>query len=681
MFPLTDPTSIVLTVLAAILLVPLLLERIKIPYIIGLIAAGMALGPHGFHILEYDASFKIFGEVGILYLMFLAGVEIDMFHMRRNWKPGLAFGLITFAIPMATGYCSAVWILGYDSLAASLIGVMFASHTLLTYPVINKFGLSNSRPAVLAVCGTIVAVLLALIVLAETVQISINGTFNLGKSLLLGGKLIIYVFAWRFIAPWLTRTFMRKVNDGVMRYVYILAIVMLMSVTAAIIGVASILGAFYSGLVLNRFIPVRSVLMRRTEFVGNAIFIPYFLIGVGMVINVGSLFEGLGVVKTAAVMSGMALLSKWIAAFATQKSFKMDSTEGGLLFGLTSGKAAATIAATMVGFHCGILDSNVLNGAVMMILSCCIVASVTTQKCAIRLRMRKTDEEQAENHNEEDAMIVRPLVAVSNPVTAEGLMKLTALGISKGNTRPPVILFVANSDDVMHRAMGESSIQLAMEAAGQIGVKSIKVLRYDVNIVAGITNAMKERDCNLLVLGLHRPSTGFDSFFGSMEERIVKSTNGMIIFSRLFIPINTIGKLFITIPPKAEYETGFRTWVVFMANLAYQLSAPVEIMASKATEPFLIKAFDESRIKFDYRFQPMENWDDFIILSSRVDDDDLLVTVLARRGSISYGQIVESMPNFLDKYFRRHNLLVTYPEQFGRDNMSNMHNDLNALTV
>lgn len=683
MFPLSDPTAIILTVLAVILLVPLLLERLKIPYIIGLIAAGMALGPHGFHILEYDASFKIFGEVGILYLMFLAGVEIDMYNLRRNYKRGIGFGLLTFALPMCAGLAAGLWLLDGSILSATLIGVMFASHTLLTYPVVTRFGLSKSRPAVIGVCGTIVAVLLALIVLAEVVQIKIRGHFDIMMSLWLMLKMTLYAIGWSYVGKWLTRMFMRKVSDGVMRFVYILGMVMLMSLTARWIGVATILGAFYAGLVLNRFIPIRSVLMRRVEFAGNAIFIPYFLIGVGMVINIGEIVKGWDVAYTAAVMTVMALVSKWIAAFAAQKFFGMDRSEGTLLFGLSAGKAAATIATTMVGYQYGILDEYVLNGAVVMILGCCIAASVSTQRGAIKLRMRLTENERRSDTERDAKYESRPLVAVANPTTSEGLMKLAALSHNITDSHPTVLLFVSNSDDPMHRAMGEASLLSAAETASQLGMDTTEVMRYDVNTVAGIINAMKERECNELYMGLHRPATGFDTFLGSMEERVVRSTNCMVVLSRCFVPVNTMKKIFVAVPEKAEYETGFRAWATMVANLASQLSTTVEVMTPDATKPFIIDAFKASGAEFDCKFHSMETWDDFIILSSRVDDDDLLLTILARRHSISFGSMVEQMPGYLDKYFRRYNLLVVYPEQFGasRNDLPHANQEINALSI
>jgi Kef-type K+ transport system membrane component KefB/flavin-binding protein dodecin len=678
--PLKEPTSIFLSVLAIILFVPLVFNRLKIPYIIGLIAAGMIVGPYGFHVLSRDAGFQMFGEVGLLYLMFLAGVEIDMYHLRRNYKKGILFGLLTFIIPMAAGIFGCRYLMDTSWLSAVLIATMFASHTLLTYPVITRFGLANSRGAVIAVCGTIIAVLLALIVLAEVVQIQIHDGFDLGQCSWLMFKLIVYVVVFGFFAPWLTRIFFRKFNDGVTQFVYVLAVVFLFSMVAQMVGVASILGAFYAGLVMNKFIPARSVLKSRIEFVGNAIFIPYFLVGVGMLINVRLIIEGWNVAWAAGIMTILALGSKWLAAFLSQKMLGLRSDQRTVLFGLSAGKAAATIAATMIGYEYGLLSENILNGAVLMILFCCIVASFATQRGAIKLRMRLTQEELNADHD----LKMRPgrqMVAVANPVTAEGLMKLSALMRADRHEPKTVLLYVRNSEDSMREAMGKNAIKLASDVATEMDIKVSEVMRFDMNIVAGMVNVMKEMDCMEVVLGLHRPTNAIDSFLGFMEERLVQSTNNMITMSRCFVPVNTLKRMFLYVPPKAEYETGFLRWVLRVGNLARQLGSEVEVMASKSTAAFVKEAWEGNSFAFDYEFLDMESWDDFIVLSSRISEDDLFVVVSARKRSISYGTELEAMPSYLNRYFRRHNLILLYPEQFGNSTVQPAPLDALAHTL
>ena len=451
-FPLVQPVAIFLLVLVIILLSPLIFNALKIPHIVGMIIAGVAVGPNGLNLLARDASFEIFGQVGILYLMFLAAVEIDMYNLKQNARKGLVLGLLTFSIPMIGGILCSVWLFGVSWISAALIASMYASHTLISYPIVSRFGLQNRKSAVIAVSATIVAVMLSLVILAEVVAVKTSGRFSWTGIAILGGMMMIYALAIGLLFPWLTRWFFRKVSDPVTQFIYVLAMVLTASLLAQIIGLEAILGAFYAGLVLNRFIPSRSALMNRIEFVGNAIFIPYFLIGVGMLIDVHAVFGGLTVARTASIMVLTALGGKWLAALAAQKIFGMSPTGRRLMFGLTAGKAAATIAAVMVGFKYGLIDEDLMNGAVVMILVCSAVASIVTEQSAKRLRMNITETE-ISPESQGNVRTARQLVAVANPVTAEGIMKLAILMRHPSNRVPVTALFVRNNDDPSTRAV------------------------------------------------------------------------------------------------------------------------------------------------------------------------------------------------------------------------------------
>lgn len=664
--PLQQPVAIFLTVLAIILVTPLIFNRLKIPYIVGMIIAGMAVGPYGFDLLERDASFQIFGEVGILYLMFLAGVEIDMFHLRQNMKRGIIFGLITFAIPMCFGLLSARLLMGCGWLTAVLIASMFASHTLISYPIISRFGLTNKRSAVISVCGTIVAVLLALIALAEVADIKTHGRMDALSVAWLLGRTIVFAAIYGITVPWLTKWFFRNYNESVSQFIYVLCMVFCGSMAAQAIGLEGILGAFYSGLILNRFIPQRSALMGRIEFVGNAIFIPYFLIGVGMLLNVSAIVSSTTVLWMAVAMTVPALAGKWLAAFIAQKLWRMTGTGRRLMFGLTSGKAAATIAATMVGFHYGILDADIMNAAVVMILVCCTVASLVTERASKELRIRLAEETlQAESCNATNN--ARQLVAVANPITAESLMKLLILMRPAECTHPITALFVRNTDDERRSATGKQALDTAVRAATAVDIRVDEVERYDMNVVAGMVNVLKERHCSDMMIGLHRRSNIVDSFFGSMTEQLLSQTNRMVMMSRVFVPVNTLGRIVVIVPRKGEYETGFSMWVDRVCRLGSQLSCEVVFMTYGDTIPYLKGAIRNGRYQVRHRFSEMESWDDFITLSGHIRQDDLMVVIGARRTSISFNQDLEALPLFLSKYFSQHNLLIIYPEQFGEE--------------
>lgn len=658
-----QPVAIFLIVLIIILLGPVVFRRLRIPPVVGMIIAGMAVGPYGFGLLERDASFKIFGEVGILYIMFQAAVEIDMFHLRQQYKRGIAFGLISFILPLLAGTFGPRYLFGVGWDTSLLIASMYASHTLVSYPAVSRFGLQNNRGAVIAVCGTIVAVLLALLCLAGVVQTHVDGRFSIAIVGRLLGLMAIYALAIGYSFPWVTRKFFASNSEPVAQYIFILSLVFVASLLARLIGLEAILGAFYAGLVLNRMIPSRSPLMKNIRFVGDSIFIPYFLIGVGMLINVGVIFNGWGVIWVAAVMSIGALASKWLAAFAAQKAFGLKRNERILMFGLTSGKAAATIAAVMVGYSHGMLTEDVMNGAVVMILICCMVASVVTDEGARRIRMALTEAD-LEQDDVGRTEFARQIVSVSNPVTSEGLMRMALFMRSRLNRNPLTVLFVRSGDDRRRIAMGRTAMREAAAAADEMDIDVRPTERYDINVVSALRNVAEEQDATEIMIGLHRKSNIVDTFYGNLIEQLLTTTSRMVCMSRCFIPVDTLTRIVVVVPRQAEYETGFHLWVSRMAMLAFNVEARITFMAYRETQEFIRTAIADDGLEVDVRFEVLNSYDDFILLSSDVADDDLLVVVGARKGSISWSSDLEQLPGFLSRYFSRHNLLVVYPRQF-----------------
>lgn len=662
--PIQQPVAIFLIVLVIILLAPLILNRIKIPYIVGLIVAGILVGPYGFNILARDASFEIFGQVGILYLMCLAGIEIDMVNLRRNLKPGLRFGMLTFLLPFAGGLGVAHWILGEGWASSMLIASMLSSHTLISYPIISRFGLTRSRSAVVSVCGTIVAVLLALICLAAVAGISAKGKWGAGDALWLLAKLIAFASLSAWIVPIITRRFFREFSDSVTQYIYVMGMVLLMSLVASVIGLEAILGAFYAGLLLNRFIPERSTLLRYILFVGNAIFIPYFLIGVGMLINVTVVFNGPAVIIVAVVLTATSLCSKWLAAWIAQKMLGYSPVERKVMVGLTSGKAAATIAAVMVGFNYHLFGEDILNGAVVMILLCCIVASIVTQRAAIKLRMQLT-EETLKAPDSEWRQDARQVVAVANPLTADAIMRLALMLRHPDCVVPVTAMTVRTDDDGARLANSRSALRIAEDVANMHDVECHTVERYDANVVTGIKGVMIEQQASEVIIGLHRKSTIVDTFYGTLTETLLRATNRMVMISRCYIPPATLRKIIVVVPKNAEYETGFRLWVERTANLAAALGCRIIFATPKETEGYIRGVLYSENYTLRASYIALESWDDFLLLSSDFEDDDLLVAVGARRNSISFSSELEALPSFLSKYCARQNLMVIYPEQFG----------------
>ncbi|MDE6393066.1 MAG: cation:proton antiporter [Muribaculaceae bacterium] len=659
----SQPVAIFLLVLVIILLGPVLFRRLKVPPIVGMIIAGMAVGPYGFGLLDRDASFRIFGEVGILYIMFQAAVDIDMFHLRQQMRRGLLFGLMSFILPMTAGVFGARYAFGTGWDTAVLIASMYASHTLVSYPVVSRFGLQNTRGAVIAVCGTIVAVMLALLCLAGVVQTHVAGAFEITSILRLLILTAVYCVATGYAFPLVTRRFFKSNSDPVAQYIFILALVFVASLLASVIGLEAILGAFYAGLVLNRMIPGRSPLMKNIRFVGDSIFIPYFLIGVGMLINVGVILKGWGVIWVAANMSAVALGTKWLASYAARRMFGLNGTESTLMFGLTSGKAAATIAAVMIGYSYGMLTEDMMNGAVVMILICCIVASVITERAAKRIRMRLTEQD-LEHEDVGETEFARQIVSVSNPVTAEGLVRMAVFMRNRLNRNPMTVLYVRTGNENRSRAMGRTALRMAADAAEQMDVATRTVERFDINVTTALGNVAVEQEATEIVIGLHRRSNIVDTFYGSLVEQLLDTTNRMVIMSRCFIPVDTVTRVMAVVPRNAEYETGFHLWVSRIATLACNIEARLTFITYKDTEEFIRTALAEDKTEVDVRFELLDSYDDFILLSGDIGEDDLLVVVGARKGSISYSSDLEALPGFLSRYFSRHNLMVVYPRQY-----------------
>ena len=673
----SNPVLIFFIVLAIILLAPLILNRFKIPHVIGLIVAGLAVGPYGLHLLDRDSSFEIFGQVGLLYLMFLAGLEIDMFHLKQNVRRGLVFGLLTFFVPLLLGAVISVWLLRFDWLTSMLLASMYASHTLISYPVVARFGITKSQSVLTAIVGTIVAVIGALLVLAITVNATETGSLNLGIFLKLIFRLTLYFLCILYVYPRLTRWFFKTYNDPVLQFVYVLALVFLAAWLAQVIGLEAVLGAFFAGLVLNRFIPNVSPLMVRIEFVGNALFIPYFLIGVGMMINIHVIGQ-LPALEIASVMLVIALFGKWFAAWITQRIFKFNSADRGVLFGLTTAHTAVALAVVTIGYNIilpngqRMLDENVLNGTILMILITCAIAPVVTASAAAKVKLSMLHEElDSESEKSSSSKIKRTLprrrtlIPVSNPVTAQSLMEL-AMMMKRSTTNDSVFaLHVRNDNSPSAKAIGENALKIVGETAAAVNVELKTIERFDMNTVTGILNTIAERNIHDVVLGMHFKTNVVDSYFGNIIESLLQGTNKMVIINRCYTPLNTINRIVVAVPQKAEYETGFVAWVVRVATLAHNNSAMLEFRCAPETAPMIRGVIHNEKINVRYSFSDFTDWDDFSLLANEVLDDQLLIVVSARHTSLSFNNAMDGVPGFLSKYFGHNNLIIIYPEQFG----------------
>ena len=660
--PIDNPVLIFFIVLAIILLAPIVLNRFRIPHIIGLIIAGIIIGPHGLHLLARDSSFEIFGQVGILYLMFLAGIEMDIFSLIRNRKPGIIFGLLTFGIPMILGTVASHYLLHLDWLISMLLSSMFASHTLISYPIVSRYGINRYAPVTVAVAGTIFAILGSLIVFA-IVTGSLSGDTSTTYWVAFVIKVIAYALFIIFVYPHLIRWFFKTYSDNVMQFIFVLALVFLSSFIAEFIGLLSIIGAFFAGIILNRYIPSVSPLMNRLEFVGNALFIPYFLIGVGMMIDLGIIVEHPELLLVAVIMCFIAVSTKWIAAWMIQRIFHYTATDRRLIFGITSAKAAVSLAAVIVGRQLGVFDDAILNGTIIMILVTCTVSSILTERASSKIVVQLQDQESspAESAVNEE----RILIPVANPATVERLVNMALLMKKPKRNTPIYALYVNDDSKTSNQYASQRILQQASKAASAADAQLVPISRYDLNIASGILNTVKEHNISEIVLGLHHKANIVDSFFGSKIENMLRGTHKMIWITKCTTPPDTTSRIIVSVPPMAEYETGFATWIDRLANISQQIGCRIIFYAYEATIPHIEGVLMRRSDKIRHEYSKVESWDDMLLLSNVVSEDDLFVVVSARRASVSFNTDYDKLPAFLTQYFADNNLIVLYPEQFG----------------
>lgn len=667
----TNPVLIFFTVLVILVAAPLIFKKIKIPHIVGIILAGVAVGPYGFHLLDRDSSFRIFGQVGLLYLMFLAGLEIDMYHLRKNINKGLVFGLYTLFIPLILGMVLSVWLLDVDWTTAVLLACMYASHTLIAYPVVSRFGIAKSPVVLISIVGTIIAILGSLLTLAVAVDAQRSGAFSMkGVAVLLFNLLLYCAFVF-YVYPRLTRWFFKTFSDQVTQYVFILAMVFFSSWLAHVIGLEPVLGAFLAGLVLNRYVPVSSPLMSRIEFVGNAIFIPYFLIGVGMMINVRAIsnWETLWVSLNMIVV---AVIVKWLAAWAAQKTYGMNHVERNMMFGLSTAHTAVALAVVMIGYEIilpdgtHLLSEAIMNGVVLMILVTCALSPIITAGASAKLKLdmmsRGESEDDEDIHSKRS---LRTLIPVSNPITASLLVNVALMMKRRPTDDSLIALHVRNDNSQGSVAIGRNALKLATEPTKAVNLKMQTIERYDLNTVTGIVNTVKERNITDVVLGIHARSTVMDSFYGSKVDELLSKLNKMVIITRCYIPINTVMRMVVAVPAKAEFESGFELWVIRLSNMAKRIGCRLIFYASSETIPYIKGVIRKNRYEIRVEYSVLNDWNDFAMLTKVVLEDDLFVVVSARRTSISFSSELEETPNLLSRYFGHSNLLVVYPEQFG----------------
>ena len=664
-FPVTDPTWIFFVVLAIILFAPMMLERLRIPSVVGMIFAGVVVGPYGLHVLERDSSFELFGKVGLYYIMFLASLEMNLQDVRKIRGQALLLGLLSFLFPFVIGLGANIGLLGCTAAAAVLMGSMYASHTLVSYPIVLRYGLSKRRSVSIAVGGTIVADVLTLLVLAV-----VGGMFKEGATgydwIWLVLKVVAVGATMVVLMPRLGRRFFRRYDESVVQYIFVLGMVFLGAGLMEIVGIEGILGAFLVGIVLNRLIPPASPLMAHIEFVGNALFIPYFLIGVGMLINVGAFVEHPRVFLIAAVMIAVCTSGKWLAAYTTQKTFSLSAADRGLMFGLTNSRAAATLAVVLVGHGIvlpsgeRLLSQDVLNGTMMLILCSCVISSMITERTAHRIALSSVGTEPAALPEQD-----RLLVALNNPETAAPLVHMALMLRAPGLDTQLTALNIVLDDDPASRKSGQDRLDQAARIAAGAGVRLLTHNRWSVNVVSGISHTMKEFEAGTLLIGLHRKSSLGDTFLGKLGQDLLSAVLRQVFIFRPVIPVNTVRRIHLIVPRKAEYEPGFAQWAERLARLGEQLSQHFEVYGGRQTLEALTHFWESRNYAISFDTHEYVKWHDFTPVAHRTRHDHMVVFVMARRGTLSRHAYMNHLSEQIERNFSARNLMLVYPQQPG----------------
>lgn len=669
-FPITDPTLIFFVVLLIVLFAPIIMGKLRIPHIIGMVLAGIVVGKYGLNILERDSSFELFGKVGLYYIMFLAALEMDMEGMKKNKSRLLIYGLLTCFIPFTLTYFMSIHLLHYSTKASLLLSCIMASNTLIAYPIVSRYGLQQKPSVTLSVGSSMLSLLIALVILAGLVA-SFGEHDGVLFWVFFATKFAAYCGFMIFLIPRLTRWFLRRYSDAVMQFIFVMAMLFMSAALSQIVGIEGVFGAFFAGLILNRYIPHISPLMNRLEFIGNALFIPYFLIGVGMLINVNLLFQGGHILWVIFCIVFFGTLGKAIAAYAACLGFRLPLSSGHMMFGLTSAHAAGSIAMVMVGMNILIgsntylVNDDMLNGVVIMILFTCIISSLLTDWSSQKIILR--DKELPEAEDEKKGNDEKILIPVRYPEYADSLMDLALLVRNQKLNRGLVCLNVVYDDKDMryNQEQGRQLLDHCSQLAAATDVMTQTQVRIAANIANGIKHAFNEFQCSEIIIGMHMHPERSPKFWGEFHQSLFNGLSRQIIMARVIQPLNTIRRIQVAVPSRAEFEPGFYRWLERLSRMAGNLDCRIQFHGRTETLA-LINEYIQNRhheVRADYAL--MNHWNEMPQLAAQISNDHMLVVITARKGTVSYKTALERLPEEITRFFSGTNLMIIFPDQHG----------------
>jgi len=658
MMPLESPVEILTVLVILALLVPRAARRVRIPPIVGLILAGVLVGPHGLNIISDHEGIKFFSDAGLLLIMFLAGLEMDLGEVRRKPQSTLVFGGFTFFIPWLAGMVLGRYVFGFPWLVSVLLGSLFSSHTLLPYPVVSRLGLTRD-PAVNAVSGgTILTDTLALLVLAVTARIHRGEmTVLYGVELLVGG--MILVAASIYLLPRFGRWYYRNLplGEDTAEFLFLLANLLLFSWLAHLAGLEPIIGAFLAGMALNPLVPQTGRLMNRVQFVGDSLFIPIFLISVGMIVNLRELlFSGLGW-EVAVGMTTAVIVTKYLAAEAARRVSGYTREQGMIMYGLSVNQAAATLAAVMVGHQIGLLSDAVLNGTILMILASCIVGPWVTEVFGRRYALGLS-----RSVSQVGAGPRRILLAITRAEDVNPLVDMAALIREKGSPHPLHPLGVAIEGPGVNEQLAnfENLLGKVVVQATAADIPVQAEARIDTNEAAGMDRAARELRISCLLTAWDGRAGGGNTVFGRVIDRVLAQVRRLTLVVFLQQPLNTFQRLVLVLPRMADRLPGFAEAADLVSNLLKRTNLDLLLVAPESDREAIENAF--KTLPPETTWMMHEHFSDlWPVLARELRGNDLVLAFNCRTDSLIWQAGLGRLPQKLRSQHPGASLVFVYP--------------------
>ena len=657
-FPFDEPVIIITLVIFILLIGPVFFERVRIPSIVGLLISGAIIGPHGFNLVSPDLEFSLLGTMGLLYLMFLAGLEIDLVNFMETKIKSIFIGLATFIIPFVAGYLVCRYLLNYEVFASWLVAAMLSSHTLISYPLLGRLGIVNKPIVTIIVGATIIADILALVAM-ELITNFANKGFEIDSLLILGLHFMLFFFVVLLVIPRLSRIFLNEYEGDLgVQYIFVLAVLFSSALVAYLLDIEPILGAFFSGLVLNRLIISSSPLYKRIEFIGNNLFIPFFLISIGILANFKVYLNQPVQLVFLFTLIITAFAVKYIAALVSRLIFRITRTETNLVFGLSVSRAASAIAIILIGFNMGLVSEAILNNTVILILVTSIGSSYITQRAGKNLLF----EEDAVGDDKKQKQKI--LVPVANPANIENLLEFAGLIKKEDNSIPvyPLTIFTSQAGIRNKIEKNQKKIVSIIDTL-QSDIPFETSSRIDNNVTNGIVRAAEEVVATAIVMGWNKSKTPFHILFGNVLNNLLDKTDRMVIVLKTPSSFRQVRKLHLLCPENAQYEKGFHLWLdtVFLLIKHLQIKAYVDSSSSQTLEAVdhytarkgISKYFDlKQRVVYAHIQENIKN-----------SSAELLIFIHSRKHSVSHSRSFEQVMNNSMNIFGKNNIVIIYPEQ------------------